>query len=230
MLSGTRTNAGREIWAASAALVLACASLFAPSLALLGLAALASRALAQAQRFELAALAGPVLAAVAVGAFTGLAGAIGVIFVWRLSADARWSVAEAARLARRSGRQRETGWRALAHAWATPLHGLALVAYTAPHTLVGLPLDLPHAPIWAPIVTALVAFACVIDWALRRAAEWRLGELAKAPAAHLLTHHAMFLLAFGVGFDVTAGLVAVSAWRLASIAAPAAQPSLTAVP
>jgi hypothetical protein len=33
----------------------------------------------------------------------------------------------------------------------------------------------------------------------------------------LLTHHAIFLLAFGLTLDVSAGIAALLAWRLASV-------------
>jgi hypothetical protein len=47
----------------------------------------------------------------------------------------------------------------------------------------------------------------------------------------LATHHAIFLLSFGFALDVSAGIVALVAWRLAH-AAPlrAPQASFTAVP
>jgi hypothetical protein len=203
----------------------------APALSLLVLAALAAHALMRAEtiRFQPLRLAGPIFAALIVGAFTGLAGGIGVLFVWRMFADTRWSVSEAQRLALAAGRPGETSWRALAHAWATPLFGLTLVAYTAPHMIAGLPLDLPHVPIWVPLVGGALAVGAVVDWALQRAADWRLGELAAAPATHLLAHHALFILAFGLMIDVSAGIVALAAWRLAH-AAPLRQASLTAVP
>ncbi len=199
-------------------------ALLAPPLALLALAALAARTLmrAEAVRLDLPALAGPVVAALIVGAFVGLAGAIGVLFVWRLIADARWSAGEAKRLAAAAGRPAETTFKALLHAWLTPLYGLALVAYTAPHMIAGLPLDLPHVPVWVPLGVGSLAAVTLFDWGLRRAADWRLGELAGAPAAHLLTHHAIFLAAFGFGLDVSAGIVALAAWRLAH-AAPFAE-------
>ena len=113
----------------------------------------------------------------------------------------------------------------------TPVFGLALVAFTSPHVLAGLPLDLPHVPVWVPIATGAVAMIVLADWLLRRAADWRLGEVSVAPTIHLLTHHAMFLLAFSALFDLSAGIVALAAWRLLH-AAPfkAAQASLTAVP
>jgi hypothetical protein len=178
-------------------------------------------------RVNMASLAGPGFAALIVGALVGLDGAIGVLFVWRLVADAGWSVREAARLAHTEGRPAQATRRALAHAWLTPLYGLALVAYTAPHMVAGLPLDLPHAPVWVPLFAGGAAAVSFFDWALRRAADWRLGELAAGQSAHLLAHHALFLLAFGLTLDVSAGIVALMAWRLAH-AAP--QASFTAVP
>jgi hypothetical protein len=86
-------------------------------------------------------------------------------------------------------------------------------------------------PIWVPIVTGCLAAGALFDWLLRRAADWRLGELSVAPTLHMLAHHAVFLLAFGGAFDLSAGIVALTAWRLAH-AAPFAAPhaNLTAVP
>jgi hypothetical protein len=195
-------------------------ALIAPPAALLLVAGLGAYVLMRCdvRRIDLPSLAGPGFAALIVGAFVGLAGAIGVLFVWRLIGDARWSVREAQRLSRAAGRPAETSWKALAHAWATPIFGLTLVAYTAPHMIAGLPLDLPHVPVWIPLAAGVFAIGAVFDWGLRRAADWRLGELAPAPALHLLTHHALFLLAFGLTLDVSAGVVALLAWRLANAA------------
>jgi hypothetical protein len=195
-------------------------ALIAPPAALLLVAALGAYALMQreAARIDLVSLVGPGFAALTVGAFFGLDGAIGVIFAWRLIADARWSIGEAQRLARAAGRPAETSLKSLAHAWAMPLYGLSLVAYTAPHMIAGLPLDLPHVPLWIPLGLGVIAAGALFDWGLRRAADWRLGELATAPALHLLTHHALFLLAYGLNLHVSAGIVALLAWRLAHAA------------
>lgn len=213
-----------------AALSVGVAAMAWPPLALLLLGMLGARVLMRGDvRIELGALAGPALAALVVGAFVGLAGAIGILFIWRLCADTRWSVNEAARLAVLAGRPADASWKALAHAWTTPLYGLALVAFTAPHMVAGLPLDLPHAPVWVPLAFGAMAAGAFFDWGLRRAADWRLGELAAAPALHLLTHHAIFLVAYGLTLDVSAGIAAMAAWRLAH-AAQLGQASFTAVP
>lgn len=229
----SRLAANKAVFALIAALAVGAIAFVAPPIAVLALGALAARALMRADnaRLDLAGLAGPGFAALLVGAFVGLAGAIGALFVWRMFEDARWSVREARRLAHAAGRPEDTTWRALLHAWATPLYGLTLVAFTAPHMVAGLPLDLPHVPVWVPLAAGVIAAGALFDWGLRRAADWRLGELARAPAAHVLTHHVVFLAAFGFSLDVSAGIVALIAWRLAH-AAPArlSQPSFTAVP
>ncbi|MGD9816280.1 MAG: hypothetical protein AB7Q23_03185 [Hyphomonadaceae bacterium] len=227
--SGVGVAVERSLIAAIIALAAGGAALVSPPLALFALAALAARALiaSQTARFDITALAGPVVAALIAYAFLGPAGAMGVLFVWRMFADTLWSVREAQRLAAAAGRPAESRRDALAHAWLTPAYGLMLVAFTAPHMVAGLPLDLPHVPFWIPLIVGGLALGACFDWALRRAADWRLGELAQAPAAHLLAHHLVFLAAFGLMIDVSAGVVALIAWRLANAVR---QPSFTAVP
>lgn len=225
--AATRIVLGRSASAFLVAFAVGAVAFAAPPAALLLLALLAARVLMRADappQLDLAALAGPAFAALLAGLFVGLPGAVGVLFVWRLYVDTRWSAREAARLAVAAGQPGQTRRSAQAHLWLTPLYGLAIVAYTAPHMVAGLPLDLPHVPAIAPTAVGFIAGAAFFDWALRRAADWRLGDLAPAPAAHALAHHSIFLLAFGLMLDVSAGLVALIAWRLAH-AAPLALPS-----
>lgn len=207
---------GRGALALAVALGAGAIALLAPPVALLILVILGARVLMRdgAPRFSLVSLAGPTLAAAIAGAMVGLPVAVGVLFVWRLWADTRWSVGEAARLAEIAGRPGEARRSALLHAWLTPAYGLCLVAFTAPHMVAGLPLDLPHVPNWVPLSVGAAGALLTFDWLVRRAADWRLGELAPAPSAHLLAHHVIFLLAYGVTLDVSAGLVALIAWRL----------------
>lgn len=179
-------------------------------------------------------IAAPMAAALLAGASMGVAGGIGALFAWRLIADTQWSLRQARAIASTT-----TDLRPRArlggelHAWLTPLFGLALMAYTAPHMVAGLPLDLPHPPFWAPLLLGIAAAVAVFDWLLRRAAEWRLGEIDKPAALHFVCHHGLFLAAFGLGLDVSAGIVALVAWRLAHAAPPPTWPrqlSFTAVP
>lgn len=226
-----RAAVSQSVSALGAAIAVGALALISPPVALLALAALAARALLRAENapsFNIAALAGPALAACIVGSFVGLAGAVGVLFVWRLHADVRWSLQEAARLARADARPAQATWQSLAHGWMTPAYGLALVAFTSPHVIAGLPLDLPHVPVWIPVGMGAMALLAVADWLLRRAADWRLGEVAVAPTAHMLTHHVLFLLAFGAMFDLSAGVLALAAWRLVQAAPSALRQTRTA--
>jgi len=223
----------RTLAATLAALGAGALAFLSPPLAVLSLAALAAAALmrGQAMRGRLASLAGPVLAAVITSAFAGVAGAVGAIFLWRLFEETRWSVGEFARLRVLSGLPPRTHWAAAAHVWLTPIYGASLVAFSAPHMIAGLPLDLPHVPAWVPFIAGMLALGASFEWALRQAVDWRLGQLATAPAAHLLAHHVVFLAAFGLGLDVSAGIVAILGWRLAHAAQlRLPQASFTAVP
>ncbi len=219
---------GRSAGALAAAVGLGALALLAPPAALLGLVLLGARAAlggGSDAQIKVMDLIGPLFAALIVGACFGLDAGIGVLFVWRVLADTRWSVSEARRRAVAAGKPNETLASELAHLWITPVFGLTLVAFTAPHMVLGLPLDLPHLPAIVPASVGAVALLAVFDWALKRAADWRLGELAAAPARHALTHHALFLLAYGLTLDLSAGLVAMCAWRLAH-AAPDLFPAL----
>lgn len=209
----------------------ALAALIAPPLAALVLALLAARIClndAPAFAFRWRETLPPLAAALFVGIAFGLAAGVGVLFVWRVIADTRWSQKEDARLAGIAGVSRTR--LARAHLWLTPLFALSVVAYTSPHMVAGLPLDLPHLPLWIPIACGALAAIALLDWALRLLAEWRLGTLELAPAAHEFAHHAIFLLAYAAAQDVSAGLIALIAWRLAHAPRREAQASLTAVP
>lgn len=220
-----RAAAERSLFAMLIALGAGGLALAVPPLAILALAALTARALlhGQSQSVSLAPLAAPLTVSAIVGALIGLPAAVGMLFAWRLYAETRWSVRESIRLSRAAGRPAETAKHALVHAWLTPLYGLALVAYTSPHMVAGLPLDLPHVPLWVPMMAGGLALGALFDCALRRAADWRLGQVAVAPTAHFLAHHTVFLAAFGLMLDVSAGIVTILAWRLAH-AAPFALP------
>jgi hypothetical protein len=225
-----RDDAARSWVALMLALAAGALSLMAPVLAFAAIAYLGVRSLARAQtlRLDATALLAPALAALVVGSYAGLAGAVGVVFIWRVYVDCRWSLAAAKSQA--TG-VRPDGWRLQAHAWLTPLFGVSVVAYTAPHMIAGLPLDLPHVPIGVPVLAGALAAGAIFDWGLRQAVDWRLGELQAAQAAQMASHHLLFVFAFGLSIDVSAGVVALIAWRLAHAALkPAQAVSLTAVP
>ena len=204
-----------------AALAVGAVSLFSPPLAVLGLALLAARVLfgGESVRIDWLTLIGPALAALIVGLFFGLPGAIGdalrVAAVRRHALEHRRSNAPCRAL---PDVLRKRHCKALAHAWMTPLFGLMLVAYTAPHMIAGLPLDLPHVPVWLVIGVGILAAGAVFDWGLQRAADWRLANSPKRPRRTSSSTTLSSCVAFGLMIDVSAGVVMLIAWRLAHAA------------
>ena len=221
----------RSLFAVCAAIGVGALSVLTPSVALLAVATLAALAVmfARVETRALRSLIGPAAAAILVGALWGWDGALGVLLLWRIVSDARWSAGELRRLQARHSDSVDDGIRT-AHLWATPLFGAAFVAHTAPHLVLGLPLDLPHLPLWAPLTIGVIAALLLIDWAVRQAAQWRLSGLAMAPFGHALAHHALFLAAFVIAPDLSSGVLAMAAWRLAHALPRRLQASFTAVP
>ncbi|MDX2237855.1 MAG: hypothetical protein NW203_09865 [Hyphomonadaceae bacterium] len=224
----------RTLFACVIAGVAGLACLASPAASIALLAALAALITMHASSLRIAdalrALAPPGAAAIAVGLTWGWDGALGVIMLWRLFEDARWSAGEARRLQRLNGERVDRGLRA-AHLWLTPAFAAALIAHTAPHLFIGLPLDLPHAPAIAPMLFGAAAMLALIDWAIRQATDWRLGAFDAASAAHSAAHHGVFLLAYVASPDLSAGAMAMIAWRLAhALPSRGVQASFTAVP
>ncbi len=238
MDSAQRDSAGQSAVERSAAATLialtaGAVAIVAPTLSLLVLAALGARVLMRegaATQFKPISIAGPAFVALIVGAFVGLAGAIGVVFAWRLLADARWSALEADRLAAAAGRPVQRGLLTLAHVWLTPIYGLSLVAFTAPHMVAGCRSTCRISPLSRPCCSASRRRRPCSTGRCGAPPIGALGELALAPSAHLLAHHLIFFVAFGCALDLSAGIVALVAWRLAHAAPLKFQASLTAVP
>ncbi|MBL8548516.1 MAG: hypothetical protein JNJ73_00920 [Hyphomonadaceae bacterium] len=214
------TFAASQQWRALTALAAALGTLAlgvaAPPLAVLGVAAAGALALFRPATLSLRLhdIAGPALAAAIVGGFFGLDGAMGVLLIWRMLADARWAARRARAMTLAAGAAEERGPAALA-VWTTPLVALTAAAYTAPHLLLGLPLDLPHVPLFIPLAAGAVAAFTLFDWSVQKLADWRLGTIAPAPTMLLVAHHIIFLAAFVASPDLSAGVMAMAVWRLA---------------
>ncbi|MBI1250658.1 MAG: hypothetical protein GC189_04215 [Alphaproteobacteria bacterium] len=197
-------------------------------LAIVGVGAWSAGRIIDARFDVFAAMAPPLAACVLVGLLWGWDGALGLFLLWRMFVDARWSV-RAVRFAQAAhGATVERHGRG-AHLWLTPALCAVWVAFTAPHALFGMQLDLPHAPIWALAAIAGITAIAILEWAVRQAALWRLGDLAHEPAIRAAAHHAMFLFAFLLLPDLSSAVLAMIAWRVFS-AATVSYPSLTAVP
>lgn len=200
--------------AAGAALVALAVSMAAPVAGLLVLAGLVAAALMSnrpvaAWRPDRLAWGGLMVAAAA-GAAAGAPGFVGGLFCWFLADSARAAVRRSAVFA---GAAPQRISERLPLMCVAAFAGL-LVAAAAPHVVMGLPLDLPHPPM-ALIVAAGVAYALTaVDWLVRILARWRLGESRPSQTAADASFHAVILAGFVLSNDVSAGVVALIAYRL----------------
>ena len=197
--------------AALTALIVAILTPIGGLLLLAGLAAGALMATAPRLSWRPDRLAwGGLIAAAAAGAAAGAPGFVGGLFCWFLADSARAAVRRSAACA---------GAAPYPVSERLPLILVAvfaalLVAAAAPHVVMGLPLDLPHPPM-ALMVGVGVAYAlCAVDAVVRVLARWRLGESRPAQVAADASFHVVVLAGFVLSADVSAGVVALIAYRL----------------
>jgi hypothetical protein len=189
-------------------------ALIAPALGLLVLAALAALALTRPHQpvawrlgaFEICGLVAVISAAVA----AGLAGATGAAFVWFVADAARACLRDARGIG--AGAHGFRGERVAVFLAAG--FAILMVAASAPHVVMGLPLDLPHPPANLIVLVGVAYSLAVADWLLRVLARWRLGEGALAPAMDAACFHMLLLIGFVASSDASAGLAALMAYRM----------------
>ncbi len=184
-----------------------------------------------------AALAGAALLGAAWAGF-GPGAAIVVALAWRWAAIAG-GAASVARLydARAAGKGVDAPGLAQAQFWLLPLWGAAHHAAGAPISLFTLTLPALGAPhglaASVAVLAGIIALTGLGLWAVRRLAEWRLGEVAGPHTLYVCVCQAMFALGFLVSPDLGAGLIGLEIWRGSqelALARLRRQPSFTAVP
>lgn len=211
-LSLPQLHAGMAMACALAALFLASLAPIAGVLLLAALAAAALMTRRAPMRWRPDALAwGGMIAAAAAAAAAGAPGLVGCLFCWFLADCAKAAISRSAAM---------TGAGSHPLSERLPLILVAafaclLVAAAAPHVVMGLPLDLPHPP--SGLITILgVAYAlAAVDWLVRVLARWRLGENGPAPVACDASFHMVILAGFVLSSDVSAGVTALVAYRIA---------------
>jgi hypothetical protein len=149
-------------------------------------------------------LGGALVLGLAGGVF-GLEFALLLALVWRVFAESDASARFAAFRARTPfGAKKDLGLARLGSIWAVPLLGLA-------HQL-----GLNGFGLW--IATA-VTVICLIDWLIRRLADWRIGMLDTVSAFHIAVHNGVFATACVLMPDPTSALVVLAGYR-AALCAP----------
>jgi hypothetical protein len=159
------------------------------------------------------------LPAVAAGTLTvayafGLWTVVTVYFYWQWFHYARqsWGISRSYR-----GKQRdalyEEGWLDQAIFYALPVLGILYRSHQDPGLFIGL--ELRTIPVASIVVnSATVAVIALFGfWAVCRFEAWRQGRLAAAHTLYLLSHFAMFGVAYLLIEDVTYGWLVINIWH-----------------
>jgi hypothetical protein len=210
--SPSQRDAGIAMVCALAALLLASLAPIAGLLLLtvLAAAALMTRRTPMRWRPDAFAWGGLIVAAAAAGA-AGAPGLVGCLFCWLLADSARAAIRRSAAM---SGAGPHPLSERLPLLLVAAFAGL-LVAASAPHVVLGLPLDLPHPPSGLMTIFGVAYALAAVDWIVRILARWRLGENRPAPVAFDASFHVVILAGFVLSPDVSAGVIALVAYRMA---------------
>ena len=132
---------------------------------------------------------------------------------WLHGAQRSWSVLDSYR--RRSDRDADLGDRALLTAafYMVPAWGILHRCAQAPDNFIGLGLRLMPMP--PPMVQVIGIAACgaVGLWLVERTWAWREGRLPLAHTLYVISHVAVFAVAYCVIEDIVAGWLVVHIWR-----------------
>jgi hypothetical protein len=160
-------------------------------------------------------LIGGVLTLAGAGMLLGFEFALMLALIWRTGAESDASARFAAFRARRPfGAARELGLNRLGPFWAVPVLGVA-------HQI-----GAPEQVVW---ILAAVAGFILVDWAIRRLADWRIGLVDATSVAHIASHNLVFAVAGLAMPDPTAALMVLLGYR-AALCAPVATWRLRALP
>lgn len=155
----------------------------------------------------------------AVGLTLGLTAGLAAFVVWRAVAEAFAAETMLRDLARRLPPEAlERGpMRALQLA-AGPIFALAMVFGVHGGVVFGQTLG--AIPLIAAVIIAAMAVVVMLDWGIRRLAEWRMGVASRALALHVGAHHLVFVCLGLVGADGAAVVLGLAAWRILRFAPP----------
>lgn len=161
---------------------------------------------------------GLVLTAGMMGLF-GAAGGLAALVIWRAGAEAAATeqmLRDIARMNRPDTLDR--GLVRTAHLLAGPMIALGLFFSVHGGAVFGqatftLPLE---------ISGAVIGLGCVglIDWTIRRLADWRMGTASRALTLHVGAHHVLFLALGAFSTDGAAMIAGLLAWRILRFAPP----------
>lgn len=144
----------------------------------------------------------------------GLWTIVSVYFYWQWFHYIRqsWGISRAYR-SKEKGALYEDGWLDQAIFYALPVLGILHRSNQDPGLFIGM--ELRVVPVASSIVSAASALAVVLlgYWVVRRYKAWREGRLAALHTVYMLTHFAVFAVAYLLIADITYGWLVINIWH-----------------
>jgi hypothetical protein len=144
----------------------------------------------------------------------GLWTIVSVYFYWQWFHYIRqsWGISRAYR-AKQKDALYEDGWLDQTIFYALPVAGMLHRSYQDPGQFIGMELRVIPVPEIAVSVAWAAAVVLLAYWALRRVQAWREGRLAALHTVYMLTHFAVFAVAYYLIEDVTYGWLVINIWH-----------------
>lgn len=231
-MSSHAALAARIAAAMAFALMAAIAAVSAPAWALLMLAAAgagvsfarsAGDSFVSMGRINAGALAAGVMAVAASAVAGGLPGALVALLIWRLAAEALATDMMLCDLARRHvPAALDGGFVRAIHLAAAPAIAAAIVFGWHGGRIFGV--ETLALPMEAAVVIIAIASVALLDWTIRRLADWRIGVASRALTLHVGAHHVLFLAISLFAADGAALVIGLLAWRIMRFAPPLPAP------
>lgn len=154
------------------------------------------------------------VATLALAQFAGLWTVFTIYFYWQWFHYARqsWGISRAYRAKHRDASY-EDGWIDQAMFYAVPVLGILYRSFQSPTRFIDF--DIKTLPVPAWMVTAAAAATAILlaIWVLRRVRAWFAGRLSPVHTLYMLSHFAIFGLAYLWIEDVTYGWLAINIWH-----------------
>lgn len=146
--------------------------------------------------------------------FVGIWAVFSLYFYWQWFHYARqsWGVARSYR-SRDTHAAYEDGWLDQAIFWSLPVVGLVFRSWQGHTKFLGQDIVIFTIPGWALAVATGAMTVLMGIWIVNRMEAWRQGRLAKAHTAYMISHFAVFAIAYIIIPDLTLGWLVVNIWH-----------------
>jgi hypothetical protein len=154
------------------------------------------------------------LATLAMAYALGLWVIVSIYFYWQWFHYTRqsWGISRTYR-GKERGALYEEGWLDQAIFYALPVVGVLYSSYKDPGLFIGMELKVIPVSLAVVSVAAAAAMILLSFWIFRRIQAWREGRLAAVHTLYMLTHFAIFIIAYLVIDNITYGWLVINIWH-----------------